>query len=79
MTTNRPLARVRSFGDLADWQSINLLFANAGLEPPPTRLRDELVTHLRWARWGQEVSDNADTVRSARATRPTYGDTHYET
>jgi hypothetical protein len=77
--SNRPLTRLRSFGNSADWQSINLLFANFGLEPPPTRLRDELVLMLQWARFGQEVSDSADTIRSARKPRPTYGDTHYET
>jgi hypothetical protein len=74
--SNRPLTRLRSFGNSADWQSINHMFANFGLEPPPTRLRDELVGILQWARWGQEVADNADTIRNSR---PTYGDTHYET
>lgn len=28
------------------WQRINDLFARHGLNPPPTRLRDELVMHL---------------------------------
>lgn len=28
------------------WQRINDLFARHGLQPPPTRLRDELVMHL---------------------------------
>lgn len=28
------------------WQRINRLFARHGLAPPPTRLRDELVTYL---------------------------------
>lgn len=28
------------------WKRINALFAKHGLNPPPTRLRDELVAHL---------------------------------
>jgi hypothetical protein len=77
--SNRPLTRVPTFAGLADWQAIEHLFSKAGMSPPPTRLRDELVGILQWARFGQEVSDRADSVLSARSARPTYGDTHYET
>lgn len=77
--SSRPLMRVPSFGDLADWQAVELLFTKAGIAPPPTRLRDELVGILQWARWGQAVADNADTIRDAHKASPTYGDTYYET
>lgn len=77
--SNRPLAPLPSSAGLADWQAVEKLFTEAGLTPPPTRLRDELVSILQWARWGQEVADNADAIRAARSPRPTYGDTYYET
>lgn len=77
--SERPLNRLPTFGDLAAWQAIELLFAKHGVDLPPTRLRDELVNVLLWAQFGQDVSDNADAVLAARKTRPTYGDTYYET
>ena len=72
----RPLCRLPSAGGLADWQAIELLFSKHGTPLPPTKLRDELVCILGWAKFGQDVSDRADAVRQSR---PSYGDTYYET
>ncbi len=75
----RPLTRLPSFGDLAAWQAIELLFSKHFVDLPPTQLRDELVNVLLWAQFGQDVSDNADAIRAVRKPRPAYGDTYYET
>lgn len=34
------------------WQQVDALFVKHGVETPPWRLRDELVVHLTWARFG---------------------------
>lgn len=45
-----PLSEPRAGCEL--WQEIDLLFQRYGLSHPPYRLRDELVNHLSWARYG---------------------------
>lgn len=36
--------------DIPLWKQIETLFERHGVDSPPWRLRDELVTHLTWAR-----------------------------
>lgn len=49
-----PLSQPRE--GLQLWEEIVSLFARHGLEPPPWRLRDELVTYLAWARYGSALA-----------------------
>lgn len=51
--SERPISPLRVLADDGpEWQAINALFVRHGLEPPPVRLRDELVNHLAWAKFG---------------------------
>jgi hypothetical protein len=49
----RPISRLDPADGARAWQQIISLFVRNGLAPPPVRLRDELVTHLMWARYGE--------------------------
>lgn len=40
-----------------EWAEIVALFERHRLQPPPVRLRDELVSLLTWARYGQALAD----------------------
>lgn len=48
-----------------EWEEIVSLFERNGLPPPPWRLRDVLVGHLVWARYGDRL---ASALSSRRAT-----------
>ncbi|TIN82223.1 hypothetical protein [Mesorhizobium sp.] len=49
------------------WQQINTLFRRNNLPPPHTSLRDELVTILAWARYGQELDAAIEAARPITA------------
>jgi hypothetical protein len=51
----RPLGRPNPEPAEAAWQEIDRLFEQRGLPRPPTRLRDELVGSLVWARYGEKL------------------------
>ena len=54
---DKPLCRMPTDNGKPEWQQIVDLFARHGLSEPPWRLRDELVTHLAWAKYGQAKAD----------------------
>jgi len=58
---------VRPFGDTGtpEWQQIIALFNRYGAPPPGTRLRDELVVLLEWARYGETCSGPHQDARRA--------------
>jgi hypothetical protein len=62
MTRLRPIATFRPVSDHMAWERIVALFRQHGLEPPPVRLRDELVNHLVWAEYGWGCAEDADAV-----------------
>lgn len=43
------------------WQQIDALFRRHGVDAPPWRLRDELVTHLTWARFALRLLKSKDS------------------
>ncbi|MGN6775968.1 hypothetical protein, partial [Rhizobium sp.] len=51
--TERPLSRMRSDDGRPMWEQISDLIKFHMNERPPIRLRDELVTILDWARYGE--------------------------
>ena len=52
----RPLSPLRVDDNQQAWAVIVDLFQRHGLAAPPVRLRDELVNHLAWARYGSALS-----------------------
>lgn len=48
----KPISPLRIIDDKPEWQQIIDLFERHGLDAPPVRLRDELVNHLAWAKFG---------------------------
>jgi hypothetical protein len=48
-----PIARLAPDDGEPMWKQILSLFEKHGQPPPPVQLRDELVTHLQWARFGE--------------------------
>lgn len=55
--------------ELPAWLQVNNLFTQHRLNPPPTRLRDELVTFMEWAWYGRHQFDNI-AASSASAVQP---------
>jgi hypothetical protein len=51
------------------WQVINDAFARWGFTAPPTRMRDELVNHLQWARFGFEAASVLTENKTLREER----------
>lgn len=51
-----PLVMSRDNGK-PEWQQVNDLFERHGLASPDWRLRDELVTWLAWARYGERLDE----------------------
>ncbi len=51
----RPLVRLRPDDGEPMWQQINAMFERHHENPPFWRLRDELVTRLDWARYGEAL------------------------
>ena len=51
-----PFAMTRA-SEKPEWQQVIDLFAKYGLPPPEWRLRDELVTWLAWARYGEKLDE----------------------
>ena len=47
-----PISRLLVSDEVPLWKQIDTIFVRHGAEPPHWRLRDELVTHLQWARYG---------------------------
>lgn len=58
---NRPASPLDQATGKRAFEDINDLFTRHGLEVPPTRLRDELVIHLLWARYGEALDREAQS------------------
>lgn len=50
-----PISQLFVSDDVPLWKQVDDLFGKHGVEGPPWRLRDELVTHLSWARFAQRL------------------------
>jgi hypothetical protein len=59
MSTSAPISPLDPDHGQPAWRQIIALFERNGLQPPPTRLRDELVVHLAWARHGERLEQQA--------------------
>lgn len=66
---NPPITPLTPPDDLPAWQQIDRLFQRHGLEPPPYRLRDELVTLFCWAHHG---ASRANVVGLGAANKLTW-------
>ncbi|TIN82197.1 hypothetical protein [Mesorhizobium sp.] len=64
--TSRPLTQPIADNGNPEWLQIIGLFERYGMSEPPTRLRDELVTLLAWARYGQELDAERAGINEER-------------
>lgn len=71
---DRPLVTLPQLDrDLPEWQQIVALFQRNGLAEPHTRLRDVLVNHLVWARYGEALDAALTQTSGMAASIPTAG------
>lgn len=60
-----PICRLDPDDGQPAWAQIVDLFNRHGLSAPPTKLRDELVVHLAWARYGETLNANTEAEPAA--------------
>ena len=60
MKADRPLSAPMRRETEETWKQVNDLFRKHGLAEPPVRLRDELVTALEWAWYGQALDQTSE-------------------
>ncbi len=69
MTVQAPLARLSPDSGLPMWQQIDLLFQRFNIAAPPYQLRDELVTILMWARYGEALTAQPPVQQTVEKSR----------